>query len=112
MRFSHFTVLRDIPNTFLLIRSYFESMRWIHQAGRWERDTPEQGKGHILSFKGGRKPTTKGPWKPRPHIKIWDGLAKECVDAYHHTGRAINTLYEHHKTCEQNRAYAHYRRTK
>ena len=80
MSFSRFTVLRDIPNTFLLIRSYFESMRWIHQAGRWERDTPEQGKGHILSFKGGRKPTTKGPWKPRPHIKIWDGLAKECVE--------------------------------
>ena len=27
-------------------------------------------------------------------------------------GRAIAKKYEHHKQCEQNRAYAHYRRTK
>ena len=50
--------------------------------------------------------------KSKPRITIADGLAKECVDAFYMTGRAINTVYEHHKTCEQNRAYAHYRRTK
>ena len=84
----------------LLSRSYFESIRWIHKAGRWERDTPAPGK-TMVAFK-----------KTKARITIADGLAKECVDAFYLTGRAINTVYEHHKTCEQNRAYAHYRRTK
>ena len=75
-------------------------MRWIHQAGRWDRDTPAPGK-TMLAHKG-----------VKPRIKIWDGMAKEIVDAYNGIGRAVNTVYEHHKTCEQNRAYAHYRRTK
>ena len=44
--------------------------------------------------------------------RIADGLAKELVDAYNLVGRAIGKKYEHHKTCEQNRAYAHYRRSK
>ena len=39
-------------------------------------------------------------------------MAKELVDAYNMVGRAIGKKYEHHKTCEQNRAYAHYRRSK
>ena len=46
------------------------------------------------------------------YCRIADGLAKECVDAFYHQGKAMNTMYEHHKSCEQNRAYAHYRRTK
>ena len=75
-------------------------MRWIHQCGRWDRDTPAPGKG-MAAFK-----------KSKPRITIADGLAKERVDAFYLTGRAINAVYEHHKTCEQNRAYAHYRRTK
>ena len=84
----------------LFLRSYFESIRWIQKAGRWDRDTPAPGK-TMIAHKG-----------VKPRIKLWDGLAKECVDAFYLTGRAINTVYEHHKTCEQNRAYAHYRRTK
>ena len=65
----------------------------------------------------------------RARVTIADGLAKELVDAYNlvgylcsqifesncchfQVGRAIAKKYEHHKQCEQNRAYAHYRRTK
>jgi hypothetical protein len=43
---------------------------------------------------------------------IDEALAKEIIDAYNMIGRAINKKHEHHKLCEQNRAYAHYRRTK
>jgi len=89
-----------VPTPITESRSYFESMRWIHRAGRWDRDTPAPGK-TMLAHKG-----------VKPRIKIWDGMAKEIVDAYNGIGRAVNTVYEHHKTCEQNRAYAHYRRTK
>ena len=45
-------------------------------------------------------------------LRIYDGLAKEILDAYSLIGKAMNRKYEHHKQCEQNRAYAHYRRTK
>lgn len=89
-----------VPTPITENRSYFEACRWIHRAGRWDRDTPAPGK-KMIAHKG-----------VKPKIHLWDGLAKECVDAFNGTGRAINTLYEHHKTCEQNRAYAHYRRTK
>ena len=44
--------------------------------------------------------------------RIADGLAKELVDAYNLVGRAMAKKHEHHRQCEQNRAYAHYRRTK
>jgi hypothetical protein len=45
-------------------------------------------------------------------FSIDEALAKEILDAYGLVGRAINKKHEHHKLCEQNRAYAHYRRTK
>eukprot|EP00090_Calanus_glacialis_P038304 TRINITY_DN668_c0_g1_i1.p1 TRINITY_DN668_c0_g1~~TRINITY_DN668_c0_g1_i1.p1 ORF type:complete len:250 (-),score=80.64 TRINITY_DN668_c0_g1_i1:23-697(-) len=90
----------QVPTPISESRSYFESMRWIHQTGRWDRDTGVPGK-NMNAHK-----------KIKPRITIADGLAKECVDAFYHQGKAMNTMYEHHKSCEQNRAYAHYRRTK
>jgi ribosomal protein S7 len=45
-------------------------------------------------------------------FSIDEALAKEILDAYAHVGRAVNKKHEYHKQCEQNRAYAHYRRTK
>ena len=29
-------------------RSYFESMRWLHLSGKWDRDTPEKT---MVAFK-------------------------------------------------------------
>merc|ERR1712226_4811 len=103
-----------VPTPITENKSYFESMRWLHQTGRWDRD--ESAADRIV-------PNTHKPLTPqrkienpqfieRPKITIADGLAKELVDAYNLVGRAINKKYEHHKLCEQNRAYAHYRRTK
>eukprot|EP00092_Neocalanus_flemingeri_P039977 GFUD01043546.1.p1 GENE.GFUD01043546.1~~GFUD01043546.1.p1 ORF type:complete len:240 (-),score=83.95 GFUD01043546.1:852-1571(-) len=92
------SVTYHVPTPISESRSYFESMRWLHLSGKWDRDTPEKT---MVAFK-----STKA------RITIADGLAKECVDAFYHQGKAINKMYEHHKSCEQNRAYAHYRRTK
>jgi len=103
-----------VPTPITERKSYMESMRWLHQMGRWERD--ESAADRIIP--NSHKPVTpeklkiRPDLKPSPKITIADGLAKELVDAYNLVGRAINKKYEHHKLCEQNRAYAHYRRTK
>ena len=39
-------------------------------------------------------------------------LADVLIETASFTGRVIQVKNEHHKTCEINRAYAHYRRTK
>ena len=39
-------------------------------------------------------------------------LAEVLLETASMTGRVINTKNEHHKTCELNRAYAHFRRGK
>jgi len=90
-----------VPAPITDTRSYFEGMRWIHHTARDERGNPRWI---------GRK---KNPDEPvRPSITIWDALSKEILDAYNNTGRAISKKAEYHRICEQNRAYAHYRRTK
>ena len=99
-------VIYYVPAPITESRSVFEAIRWLHQCGRWHRDTPAPGKENTANFTSVKHRT------PITRITIADGLAKECCDAFQHQGRAINMLYEHHKLCEQNRAYAHYRRTK
>ena len=78
----------------------------MHQTGRWERDTSAADRIVARSH----KPNSERNRAAK--ITLADGLAKELVDAFNNVGRAINKKYEHHKLCEQNRAYAHYRRTK
>ena len=39
-------------------------------------------------------------------------LAEVLIETASMTGRVINTKNEHHKTCEVNRAYAHFRRSR
>ena len=65
-------------------RSKFEARRWIIKAAR-DRD--------------------------RRTTRIAPVLANIIVDTFNNTGRVIAIRNEHHKTCEQNRAYAHYRLT-
>ena len=43
------------------------------------------------------------------HVRFWDQLAKELVDAANNTGRVIKRKQEAHKAAEANKAYAHYR---
>jgi len=65
-------------------RAKFEARRWIINAAR-DRD--------------------------RRATRIAPVLANIIVDTFNNTGRVITVRNEHHKTCEQNRAYAHYRLT-
>lgn len=81
------SVVYYVPTPITTFKSEFEAIRWIHAAAQ-DRDTSD---------------TTN---------LIADALAKEIVDAYNSVGRAVTKKHEHHKLCEQNRAYAHYRRTK
>lgn len=41
--------------------------------------------------------------------RIWDSLARELIDASNNEGKAVRKKIELHRTCEANRAYAHYR---
>ncbi len=86
-------------------------MRWLHQTGRWDRDATAADPVIPNSMKP-VPPGVEAQFPPRPIVTIADGLAKELLDAYNLQGRAIGKKYEHHKQCELNRAYAHYRRTK
>jgi len=104
------SVTYHVPTPITDTRSYFEAMRWLHQTGRWDRDAASADRVIPNSFKPHEVTDPKFPQRPR--VTIADGLAKELVDAYNMVGRAIAKKYEHHKQCEQNRAYAHYRRTK
>merc|ERR1711915_776123 len=95
------SVIYRVPTPITETRSYFEGMRWIHLTARDERNNPR-----IIQIR-------KFPDEPIPEsTTIWDALAKEILDAYHNQGRAVSKKIEYHRICEQNRAYAHYRRTK
>jgi len=82
-------------------RSYFEGMRWIHHTARDERNNPT----HIGKKKNPDKYVPRG-------TSIWEALAEEILLAYHNQGRAVNKKIEYHRICEQNRAFANFRRTK
>jgi len=104
------SVTYHVPTPITDTRSYFEAMRWLHKTGRWDRDVSAADRVIPNSMKPHEVTDPKFPQRAR--VTIADGLAKELVDAYNLVGRAIAKKYEHHKQCEQNRAYAHYRRTK
>jgi len=94
-------VIYMVPTPITETRSYFEGMRWIHHTARDERKNPR-----IIQMR-------KFPDEPvPPRTTIWDALASELLEAYSSQGRAFNKKVEYHRVCEQNRAYAHYRRTK
>ena len=65
-------------------RARFEARRWIVKAAR-NRD--------------------------RRSTRLPPVLASILIETANNTGRVITVRNEHHKTCEQNRAYAHYRLT-
>lgn len=44
------SVTYHVPTPISETRSYFESMRWLHLSGKWDRDTPEPGK-TMVAFK-------------------------------------------------------------
>ena len=90
-----------VPTPITERRSYFEGMRWIHLSARDERNNPRW----IGRLKNPDEPVARS-------TKIEEALAKEILDAYAFTGKAINKKIEYHRICEQNRAFAHYRRTK
>ena len=50
--------------------------------------------------------------RDRSKIDFAPKLAELIVETAHETGPIIHLKNEHHKVCEQNRAYAHYRRSK
>ena len=76
------SVMYNVPVPVTEHRSYFESRRWILNAAR-DRN---------------RKESAMAP-----------ALAKVILETFNNTGRVISQRNEHHKTCEQNRAYAHFR---
>jgi len=94
-------VIYMVPAPITTTRSYFEGMRWIHSSARDHRNNPRW----VWRKQNPDEPVPKS-------TSIWDALANEILDAYNNTGRAVNKKTEYHRICEQNRAYAHYRRTK
>jgi len=77
-------IVYKVPAPITMKRSLFESRRWILNAAR-DRDTR--------------------------NIRIHETLANVLIETANNTGRVITQRNEHHKTCEQNRAYAHYRKS-
>jgi len=75
----------SIPAPITLSRSEFEGMKWIINAAR------DREKRKSL---------------------FCEKLAEVLIETASMTGRVINTKNEHHKTCEVNRAYAHFRRSR
>lgn len=78
------SVVYSVPSPITYERSMFEARRWILSAAR----DREKGQARLHSV-----------------------LANILVETAHGTGRIIAMRNEHHKTCEQNRAHAHYRLT-
>jgi len=75
----------QVPAPITQKRSEFDGMKWIINAAR-DRD------------------------KSKSRFK--EKLAEVLLETASMTGRVIQTKNEHHKTCEVNRAYAHFRRSR
>ena len=69
-----------------LKRSYFESRRWILNSVR----------PRISSIDS-------------KNVRIHEALAAVLIETSQNQGKVIAQRNEHHKTCENNRAYAHFR---
>lgn len=78
-------VLYSVPAPITIKRSEFEGMRWIIRVAR-DRD--------------------------KSKLRFHEKLADVIVETAAYQGRVIAIKDEHHKVCEINRAYAHFRRTK
>ncbi len=78
-------VVYNVPAPITEDRSIFEGIRWIMEES-YERDKAES--------------------------RLYEKLADVLVDTAAYTGKVIARKHEHHRLCEQNRAYAHYRKGK
>ncbi|XP_023341443.1 28S ribosomal protein S7, mitochondrial-like [Eurytemora carolleeae] len=75
-----------VPTPITSTRSYFEGMRWIHHAARDNRANPRW----VWRKKNPNEPVPKS-------VSIWDALAREILDAYANTGRAVAKKIEYHR---------------
>ena len=75
-------VIYQVPAPIKEKSARFEAIRWIYQAMK-DRDTR--------------------------NVKLPPTLANILIETAHNQGRVIAVKNEHHKLCEQNRAYAHFR---
>jgi len=89
-----------VPKPISERRSYFEGMRWIHRTARDGRDNPRW----VWRCKNPDEPVPRS-------TPMHEALADEILDAYANTGRAVAKKLDYHRICEQNRAYAQFRRT-
>merc|ERR1712062_426891 len=76
----------QVPGPISLKRSYFESRRWILNSVR----------PRISSIDS-------------KNVRIHEALAAVLIETSQNQGKVIAQRNEHHKTCENNRAYAHFR---
>jgi len=76
----------QVPGPISLKRSYFESRRWILNSVR----------PRISSIDS-------------RNVRIHEALAAVLIETSQNQGKVIAQRNEHHKTCENNRAYAHFR---
>ena len=78
-------VVYNVPAPITEERSRFEGLRWMLQEAN-DRDKAEE--------------------------YFSDKFARVLVETAEYTGKVVAKKHEHHRLCEQNRAYAHYRATK
>ena len=78
-------VVYSVPAPITTERSIFEGIRWLMDEAK-DRDRTEQ--------------------------RFYEKFADLLVDTAAYTGKVVAKKHEHHRVCEQNRAYAHYRSTK
>ncbi len=76
-------IVYSVPAPITRERSVFEAVRWLVTEARTNRDRKEQ--------------------------LFADKFAELLVDTANYTGKVVAKKHEHHRVCEQNRAYAHYR---
>ncbi|XP_023288953.1 28S ribosomal protein S7, mitochondrial [Orussus abietinus] len=71
----------QVPTPILKNRSRFLAMKWLLEAGK-DKDN---------------------------HVRLYDKLSWELIDAAYNQGRVIKKKQDLHRQCEANRAYAHFR---
>ena len=87
-------VVYTIPVAITQERSVFEGMRWIIKEAE---DRPRVG----IAKRDGLQIQT-----------LAEKLAEVIVETSNYSGKVIAKKHEHHRICEQNRAYAHYAHSK
>ena len=105
----------QIPKPITKERSEFDGMYIKKCRNDFFRYLVQKSCNHIfkiITFVGMRWIINAARDRDKAKSRFNHKLAEVLVETASFTGRVIQVKNDHHKTCEVNRAFAHYRRTK